>query len=154
MSESAALRDFNQAGANIPLSQVLDQAESGFTQQILNFPLNFSFKWNELTTIIKVDDEDDRTFMQVVVDLGMIPYSGENAARRQYLKNLSHTKLPLKDCWFTAVDGNRLKFGGTINLESPKTGIDIVSAVVRFLIPAQPYLLLALAETPAIGGED
>jgi hypothetical protein len=150
MAEQAVANDPGESSAPLPLSEVLAQASDGFGQKNFDLPINFSFKWNDLTATVAVANGPGQATMRMAVDLGAIPYSAENSARRLYLKQLANIKLPLKDCWFSTASGNRLSFDGSVGVESPLTGKDIACAVVRLLIPAQPYLFLALGQPPAI----
>lgn len=151
MAQSAELLDAGAKDVQPSLSEIIARADSLIAIAPISLPVNFSFKWKGLTAAVHIARENDHAMMKIVVDLCAIPYSGEDKIRRAYLRQLANTRLPLADRRFATLKGQRLGLCGTIGIDSKVTGAAIATAVARFLLPLQSYLLLAF-EGPSENG--
>jgi hypothetical protein len=140
-----------QSGGNegaAPLSMVLETMHSSFTDSRFAPPLEFNFRWNGLPIQASVAEENGQGTMEITVDMGAVPYSAEDRERRSYLRELATCQFPIDDCRYSFTEGKKLRFTGRTEIDTPLNGADLTTAVVRFILRAQSYLLLAFERPP------
>ncbi|MDA1097837.1 MAG: hypothetical protein O2967_02540 [Proteobacteria bacterium] len=127
------------------LNAALDQAGSVLGDMRGNLPIAFRFKWHDMVIFCQIVERDSEVVLDLATDLGPLPFTIENSARRGYLKELggSKTNLPIGE--FVLTERRRFRHCVTQTMSTPITGSHIVTTVVQSLLTARPYYELAKA---------
>ncbi|NQV59583.1 MAG: hypothetical protein HQ502_07940 [Alphaproteobacteria bacterium] len=130
----------------VNLNAALDKAGAVIGDLRSNLPISFRFKWHDMTIICHILERDSEVMLELATDLGPLPFTVENKARRGYLKELRYpiTELPVGE--FFVTEGRRFRHRVTRILTAPITGGSVVTTVVQSLLSARPYYELAKAQ--------
>jgi|APSaa5957512535_1039671.scaffolds.fasta_scaffold279014_1 hypothetical protein len=128
------------------LNEALDDAGSVMADVSANLPIAFRFKWHDLTIFCQIIERDSRVMLELATDLGPVPYTIENKARRGYLNELRNPMINLPIGEFIVTDRRRFRHRIARDLPAPITGGSIVTTVVQCLLSARPYYELAKAQ--------
>ena len=130
----------------VSLNAALDEAGSVIGDMHVNLPISFRFKWHDMTIFCQVVERDSEVMLELATDLGPLPFTIENKARRGYLNKLRYptTELPVGE--FFVTEGRRFRHRVTRILPAPIPGGSIVTTMVQTMLSARPYYALAKAQ--------
>ncbi len=143
MPEAAAL-----AGGTkfVNLNAALEEAGSVLGDVSGNLPIVFRFKWHGMTVFCQIVERDSEVKMELTTDLGHLPFTIENKARRGYLKELRDPGIAIPIGEFVVTERHRFRHRVARVLSAPITGSNIVTTVVQALLSARLYYELAKAQ--------
>lgn len=114
----------------------------------------FSFVYRSIPLSIVVHDAAPEATLEVVGDVGPMPFSAESALARAGLRAIVDTANERLGEIFRVVD-NRIRLVGSLKVAHPVTSVRLVTALAQFLLPAKPYLeTTEVFIEPAAGGKD
>ncbi len=128
------------------LNEALDEAGSVMGDMRGNLPIAFRFKWHDMLIFCHIAERNGEVTLGLATDLGPLPFTIENKARRGYLKELGDSKIALPIGEFVVTERNRFRHCVERVLTAPITGGRIVTAVAQALLSARPYYQLAKAQ--------
>ena len=137
-SATAALKYAN-------LNEALDEAGVAMGDLRANLPIAFRFTWHRMSVFCEIAENGGEAALILETDLGPLPYSIENQARREYFQQLHDPRTVLPIGEFTITERRRFRHRVKRPLTEPITGGGIVTAVVQALLTARPYHQLAKA---------
>ena len=109
-------------------------------------PIAFRFSWHDMTIFCQVVERDGAVLLKLATDLGPLPFTIENPARRGFLKELQRSKIDLPHGEFVVTEQYRFRHCAARALTAPITCGGIVTSVVESLLSARPYYELAKAQ--------
>jgi len=127
------------------LNEALVEAGSAIGDLQNSLPIAFRFTWHQMPVFCRIGAQDGIISLTLETDLGPLPYTVENKARRSYLRQLNDPKLALPIGQYTINERRRFRHCVEQPLVEPITGSSIVTAVVQSLLAARPYYELAKA---------
>lgn len=135
----------SEAGESLPdLNLVLADADRRLTRLVPMPPINFRFQWQGIPFAARVVMTDDgATRLRLVGDLGPIPYSAEDARRRDRLLSLIRWHAAARPCRFAVGQRQHLNLLGDADVATPLTGTAIIAAATQLLLQARSHLDLA-----------
>ncbi len=127
------------------LNEALEEAGSVMGDLRGNLPIAFRFIWHKMTVFCEIAAGDGDIMLIMDTDLGPLPFTIENKARRDYLQQLIDPLIELPIGEFTITERRRFRHRVIQPLAEPITGSSIVTAVAQSLLTGRPYHQLAKA---------
>lgn len=127
------------------LNAALEAAGSVLGDMADNLPIAFRFRWRDMTILCQIIERDSKVTLELATDLGPMPFTIENKARRGYLNELRNPKLDLPIGEFVVTERHRFRHCVERVLSAPITASNVVTTVVQCLLGARPYYELAKA---------
>jgi len=124
---------------------------SGKALPLADGTTQFDFHYRDIRFVGRVEVDHGSVTLRVVGDVGPMPYSAESTQARAGLARIcAVANDSLKRARLRVAQG-RILLGTDIALETPPTATALVTAIVEFLLPAQPYLeLIAVYVRPPL----
>lgn len=143
---------FSLGGMSLPLDidAVLEGAEAP-PLSLDKGPVAFDFGFRFVRVVARLERHGAAAVLKLVGDLGPMPYSAESPAARTGLARIVDAgNSALGGGTFRVVQG-RILLGGEAPVPCPVAAVGLVSAVIRFLAPATPYMeLVAMYVRPPL----
>jgi hypothetical protein len=125
-------------GRSLPIDLVGAEADS--LGRALS-PAQFDFTYRQIRFACRCDETAGQPHLKLVGDVGPLPFSAESPTARAAIQAIVDSANATLGPVFRLTNG-RVLLGGEGDLPSPVTATDLISAVVRFVLPARPYLEL------------
>ena len=107
--------------------------------------LNFRFCFQEVPFQAHTERRDGRPVLSLTGDLGILPFTIENATRRRRLRKvLSAAKQASGLCWEIGAD-QCIRVTGEIDLGDTLTPTAVIAGATTLLLKSRPYLDLIIA---------
>lgn len=125
------------------LNEAMDEAGSVIGDMSANLPIAFRFTWQKLPIFCRIVARESQVYLELDTDLGPLPFTIENIARRRHLKQLHNFRKDLPVGEYVLTERGRFRHRVERLLEAPITGGSIVTSVVQSILAGRPYFELA-----------
>ncbi|CUW37284.1 conserved protein of unknown function [Magnetospirillum sp. XM-1] len=149
MSKSNA---FSLGGMALPLDidAVLEGAEAP-PLALGDGPVAFDFGFRFVRFAGRLEQAGSSVLLKLVGDLGPMPFSAESPAARAGLARIVDAGNAVLGGGSFRINQGRILLGGELSVPTPVSAVRLVSAVIRFLAPAVPYMeLIAMYVRPPL----
>ncbi|NQV21720.1 MAG: hypothetical protein HQ511_09920 [Rhodospirillales bacterium] len=160
------MRGISSSEPNLNLALILEQSEAQLSAQEISVPANFTFSWqgihfhgeiNELGDLsMEADAQERKTLdaenaftLTIRADLGVLPYSAEDKARRRAVFDFARGSNPGASSHHRINAERHLEYEAKTNLSGPVIGRDIMTTAVAVLLQSAPYFERVRAALPA-----
>jgi hypothetical protein len=111
--------------------------------------LEFSFCFKEVPFRGRTERRNERPVLALTGDLGILPFTIENARRRRRLRAvLAAARNSSGMCW-EITQNHRIRVSGEADLDLPLTPTAVIAGATTLLMASRPYLELIVS----VGGE-
>jgi len=138
MALQATTTDDQGATGTLDLAQARTQSALADLRPAL--PMQFTFRWRNRHIIARIVERDERPMLRLVTDLGVVPFSAEDADRRHSLLSLTRPSNTPPLGHYAVTDRQRLMYCAEKALPDQVTGSVVVANVATTLLAARPYL--------------
>ncbi|HXY99764.1 MAG TPA: hypothetical protein VEI03_07165 [Stellaceae bacterium] len=107
--------------------------------------LNFRFCFKEVPFTARTERRHGRPVLQLTGDLGLLPYSIENAARRRRLRKVLAAARHASGLRWELTAEHLIRASGEIDLGLPLTPTAVIAGTATLLLRSRPYLELIVA---------
>ncbi len=126
------------------LSEAIETAQDRLSDAGPDLPLEFSFSWDGKRHAAKAALADGGATLSLSTALAILPYSSEDAQRRDALHALLDPALDLPDgSRFQLSPDQQVIYVSQAPLPAPVTSGAILSLTIQLLLASRPYLALA-----------
>lgn len=140
MDAGNAMEVLAQTSMPLEVGAVEMDADGSLRPRISDHPVAFSFSYYGLNFEARLPMGED-TKLHLTADLGVIPFSVENAFGRKTARSIIRgAKLPNGQLTVDAQSRVHLHMAGTP--ETPRTPVNVLSTVAALLMEAKPYMEL------------
>jgi len=102
--------------------------------------LNFRFCFQEVPFTACTERRNDRPVLRLTGDLGHLPYTIENAARRRRLRKVLAATRRASGLHWEITRENLIRASGEIDLGLPLTPTAVIAGATTLLLRSRPYL--------------
>lgn len=110
---------------------------------------NFRFCFNEVPFTGRTERRQDQPMLTLTGDLGILPFTIENAARRRRLRKVLLAAKHASGLRWDITPEHHIRVAGEIDLALPLTPTAVIAGATTLLLRSRPYLDLIVA----VGGE-
>jgi hypothetical protein len=107
--------------------------------------LNFRFCFKEVPFTARTERRQGRPVLHLTGDLGLLPYSIENAARRRRLRKVLAAARCASGLRWELTAQHLIRASGEMDLGLPLTPTAVVAGAATLLLRSRPYLDLIVA---------
>ena len=111
--------------------------------------LEFNFCFKEIPFRGRTERRNDRPVLSLTGDLGILPFSIENARRRRRLRTVLTSAQHRSGMSWEIMANHRIRATGELYLDLPLTPTAIIAGATTLLMASLPYLELIVS----VGGE-
>jgi hypothetical protein len=150
MSKSNAI---SLGGMTLPLDidAVLEEAGEDAVLATEGAPVAFDFSFRFVHFAVRLEQAGSVAHLRMVGDLGPLPFSAESPAARSGLSRIVEAGNADLGAATFRVNQGRILLGGEVDVATPVSAVGLVTALIRFLAPAIPYLeLIAMYVRPPL----
>ncbi len=152
------LRGFTLPLDGVPLdvSDMIDQRGEAMATAMA--PIKFDFVYADIRVSCRCDQQDGGgSHLRILGNAGVLPYTAESPSARAAIHAIVEAANQVLGPTFRLTNGHIL-MSGERTLPPPVNATALVSEVVRFLVPAKPYLsviadVVRPPMAPAEGGD-
>ncbi len=107
--------------------------------------LNFRFCFKEVPFTAQTERRQGRPVLRITGDLGLLPYSIENAARRRRMRKVLAAARRASGLRWELTAQHLIRASGEIDLGLPLTPTAVIAGATTLLLRSRPYLELVVA---------
>lgn len=111
--------------------------------------LQFAFCYKEIPFQVRTERRNGRPVLQLTGDLGILPFTIENARRRRRLRIVLEAAKHSPGMHWEVTQHHRIRVSGEVILDLPLTPTAVIAGATVLLMAGQPYLELIVS----VGGE-
>jgi hypothetical protein len=107
--------------------------------------LTFHFCFQEIPFSARTERRNDRPVLHLTGDLGVLPFTIENAPRRRRLRKVLAAAQRASGLHWELTPQHVIRAGGEIDLGLPLTPVAVIAGATTLLLHSRPYLELIVA---------
>jgi hypothetical protein len=111
--------------------------------------LEFSFCFKEVPFRCRTERRNERPLLSLTGDLGILPFTIENARRRRRLRTVLTAARHSSGMSWEITQNHRIRVSGEVDLDLPLTPTAVIAGATTLLMASRPYLELIVS----VGGE-
>jgi hypothetical protein len=111
--------------------------------------LEFSFCFKEVPFRARAERRNERPLLSLTGDLGILPFTIENARRRRRLRTVLAAARRSSGMSWEVTQNHRIRVSGEVDLDLPLTPTAVIAGATTLLMASRPYLELIVS----VGGE-
>src|SRR5258708_6583918 len=111
--------------------------------------LEFNFCFHEIPFRVRTERRNERPLLTLTGDLGILPFTIENARRRRRLRTVLAAARHGSGMSWEVTASHRIRVSGEIDLDLPLTPTAVIAGATTLLMASRPYLELIVS----VGGE-
>jgi hypothetical protein len=111
--------------------------------------LEFSFCFGEVPFQARAERRNERPVLMLTGDLGILPFTIENARRRRRLRTVLAAARHGSGTSWEVTANHRIRVSGEVHLDLPLTPTALIAGATTLLMASRPYLELIVS----VGGE-
>jgi hypothetical protein len=128
------------SSSNLILGEIkLPFDEGGGTEKIERRDFNFRFSYRQIPFAAQYRAERDPSKIDIVGDIGPMPFSAESALARIELQTVLDAANAHLGEIFRIIEG-RIQIVGEAMVTPPVTAVGLITAITHFLLKRRPYL--------------
>ncbi len=108
-------------------------------------PLNFRFCFKEVPFAVRIEQRQDQAALNLSGDLGILPFTIENARRRRRLRKVLGAARQASGLRWEITPEHHIGVAGETTLDLPLTPVSVVAGAAALLLRSRPYLELIVA---------
>ncbi len=107
--------------------------------------LTFHFSFNEVPFTARTERREDKPMLRLTGNLGVLPYTIENATRRRRLRKVLAAAQRASGLRWEITPHHLISASGEIDLCLPLTPTSVIAGAATLLLRSRPYLELIVA---------
>jgi hypothetical protein len=111
--------------------------------------MQFAFCYKEVPFQVRTERRAGRPLLQITGDLGILPFTIENARRRRRLRTALAAAKHSSGMRWEITQHQRMRVSGEVELDLPLTPTAVIAGATTLLMASRPYLELIVS----VGGE-
>jgi hypothetical protein len=111
--------------------------------------IDFSFCFKEVPFRGRTERRNERPVLTLTGDLGILPFTIENAPRRRRLRTVLAAARHSSGMLWEITQNHRIRVSGEVDLDLPLTPTAVIAGATTLLMASRPYLELIVS----VGGE-